>query len=286
MKIVLDPPLPDAFIIFEDVATGRLHCAKTDSEGKASLYLPVGTYNLKVFREGYKPYSTTVTVDKDLALTIALEELKVGAVLEVSGADPKDPKWMPPDGWTYIFSMEKKENVHAFAFYDKLYSGFDTHAIAVRNIEEGEGYIRVLQDGSIDRAITTVYATRLAVAFRIPYVDVESLEGGMTYVIMLGVADGTSHLIVSVSTDGNSIVLFDFVSGNSVSIQYSADWFVFVFDFDTSKAYLYSPTGELLAELSLTATSATNVGYELAIGANYCIVDVDWIAIKSTIPFA
>jgi len=73
MRIVLDPPLPDAFIIFEDIATGRLYTAKTDSEGRASLYLPQSIYNLWVFREGYSTYKATVNVNKDLTISVTLE---------------------------------------------------------------------------------------------------------------------------------------------------------------------------------------------------------------------
>jgi len=286
MKIILDPPLPDAFIIFEDVATGRLHCAKTDSEGKASLYLPVGTYNLKVFKEGYKPYSTTVTVDKNLVLPITLEEIEVGVTLEVSGADPKNPTWLPPEGWTYIFSMEKIENAHAFAFADKGVSGADTHQIVARNVMEEEGYVRVQPSGGLGRAISTVYATRVAVAFRIPYVDVEGLAGGEAFAVSVGSRNGSNAYYVFVTTDGSNIYLRDYFSGNSVSIPYSTDWIVSVFDFDAEKAYLYTPAGELLAEITLTAFPVSDTYYEMSIGYYYITVDVDWVAIKSTIPFA
>jgi len=284
MRIVLDPPLPDAFIIFEDIATGRLYCAKTDSEGKASLYLPVGTYNLMVFKEGYKAYSTTVTVDRDLVLPVTLEEVEVGVTLEVSGADPKNPVWTPSEGWTYIFSMEKIENVYAFAFMDKGAIGADTHQIGAKLVEEKEGYVRLPltagEYGGFARDISSVYATRVAIAFRIN--DVSAYIS----VILVYVEDGSAGVYVGVVTDGNTIKVLDIVTNATVSIPYTTDWLVFVFDYENRKAYLYSPDGGLLTELSLGTKSVTETRYLVAIYGGYASVDVDWVAIKSTIPFS
>jgi len=205
--------------------------------------------------------------------------------LDPSCADPEDPTWTPPDGWSYIFALERLEEAYAFAFGDKDYLGSDTHQIVALSVEEKEGYVSIPSGGMLFRAISSVYATRVAIAFRIPYVDVEGLAGEETGVVGVLVEDGSAVLGVAVYTDGSKIDLEDYASRTRVSVPYSTDWMVLVFDYDALKAYLYTPAGELLAEISLTTGSTTRVGYYVVCGGNYITVDVDWVAIKSTAPF-
>jgi len=73
--IRLDPPVANAFVIFENVETRAIYVGKTDSQGKISLTIPKGTYIVHVVKEGYRYYKTRVVVSSNIVLSIVLTKI-------------------------------------------------------------------------------------------------------------------------------------------------------------------------------------------------------------------
>ena len=71
----IDPPLANAFVIFEDIETGKLYVGKTDSQGKISLTIPKGTYWIYIVKEGFQIFKTKVLVTSNIVLTYTLTPL-------------------------------------------------------------------------------------------------------------------------------------------------------------------------------------------------------------------
>jgi len=71
--ICFDPPIPNALVVFVNPNTGKVvDGGLTDSEGKISLFLKEGTYELYVSKSGYNPYHKTVQITKDTVISVNL----------------------------------------------------------------------------------------------------------------------------------------------------------------------------------------------------------------------
>ena len=72
MRIRLDPPVEGAYVILENIATGKCYCCRTGVGGTCRLYVPMGTYWIHVFKSGFVPYSKYVDITQNVEIEIKL----------------------------------------------------------------------------------------------------------------------------------------------------------------------------------------------------------------------
>jgi len=285
VRIRLDPPVPGAYIIFENVDTGEMICVKTDENGRARAWIREGTWWIHVFKEGYIPYSRLVEVHGDVSLTITLSPAVAEVTFEdaikklsPSGLDPNDEAWRPSDGWTYIFDLHRVEDALAFAFMDKEMLGFPEHMCYAYLVDEYEGSLLIHDGGVLARYMTTVYLIKLAIAVKLKTIQ----SGGTAYVHVVS-DDGTNSYDCQFNYYPDRIELKDLNSNLTVSSSLTYDWIVYVFDFTATKHYVLDKDKNILISQNLSATPSSGKAYAVEIPPTSAEVQIDWIALKTSI---
>ena len=285
MRIRLDPPVPSAFIIFENVDTGEMVCTKTDENGRARAWIRVGTWWVHVFKEGYIPYSRLVEVQGDVTLTITLSPAVTEVTFEdaikklsPSGLDPNDEAWRPTDGWTYIFDLHRIEDAIALAFVDKEMSGEAEHGYGADLIEEYEGSILIHDGGILARDLSTIYLTRLAVAMKL-----KTIQSDGSVVIPVYSDNGSYHNYGLFYYYPDRIELVDAPTGQTVSAPLTYDWIVYVFDFTEAKHYVLDKDKNIIISQGLSEGPTVKKSYYFEFLPFSAELLIDWIALKTTI---
>lgn len=73
--IRLDPPVANAYVIFENLDTGELLVGKTDEYGMLRIKVPAGYYKIVVAKEGFEIYSTKTYITSDTNIVSVLRGL-------------------------------------------------------------------------------------------------------------------------------------------------------------------------------------------------------------------
>ena len=283
MRIRLDPPVPGAYIIFENVDTGEMVCVKTDENGRARAWIREGTYWIHVFKEGYIPYSRLVEVHGDVSLTITLSPTEITFQdalnkLSPSGLDPNDPAWKPTDGWTCIYDLHRIEDARAFAFWDRAQIQPEKHELCIGNVVESEGAIKIPDLEGICRNIKTVYATKLAIAVKV----LSIWAGAYGWAPYVEINDGANRYVGALGIYEDAMCLWN--GDTEVCTQHIFDWIVYVLDLTAGKHHIFDKNKNIILSQDVQPVATTTLtDYSIEISSESCELLVDWIAIKVAI---
>ena len=200
----------------------------------------------------------------------------------VSGINPYDPAWMPPDGWTHVWEFTDPHQVNeAFNFPCK------------REVVEGGVLSWALPEGmsaGAERFIENQSWTRAAVCLKINIMEVLADYGSFIYFNPVPTTNDFAYVDFNLTAGSTDVTVVDGVGTGSATFTPPDDWIVIVVENvpgGSAWCRVYDRNKNIIAEVGLEKRTTVPPAYEdmwfevhNATADGTWDIDIDWIALK------